>query len=211
MSVVESFIVFTEEYPAIKVETIRNFRGICLTVLRKAPHKIPTYSGVYVWRYWPSFNNLTKKDIIQKVEEIKNKFPILTERLKNNRLDITVDRKPFTKESFLVPGASKNDEILKLLDDEDFRLNFANTMEIVMFNAPPLYIGKAKNLRSRLEDHFDEKTPVINLIRKSKIPEHEIFISFIKDTISYENNDVTSTIEEILQRLTNPPLTKRYG
>lgn len=208
---------FNKIYSALTIDDIRRVRGYSLSVLRRAPEKIPKEAGVYIWRYWPSLESLDKGSILDSIYEIQNNFPRSKESLKNSRVQISVERTPFgdldeKNKFFGIKDSGKKQGFLNILDgDDDVKQNFIHTMEVVLSASPPVYIGKAMNLRKRLVDHFDSKTEVLAQINKAGIPLSDIYISYYIDDISTTEDIVTAAIEEMLQRITNPPLTKRYG
>lgn len=211
---------FTKEFSAISVEDMRKIRGYRYTVLSRAVKKIPALSGIYIWRYWPSLPSLDRKSMVDVLHDLQNNFPRSYECVNNSRINVTVEKTPFgnindNRDLFgFSRSSNKEKTMLKILDrDDDTKLAFAHTLEILIALSPPLYIGKAANLQLRLEQHFDYKTNLLNDINKSGIQLKDVYISFIvdEDAKSEEDEDLSVCIEEILQRITNPPLTKRYG
>jgi hypothetical protein len=129
-------------------------------------------------------------------------------------MNVTVCRTPFgdedEKKILGIKNEKKQKKILNLLDkDEDTKQAFAHTLELIISSCPPIYIGKANNIRSRLINHFENKTDLVNTIESAGIDKNHIYISYIEDY--FNDDDVTTVIEEIHQRLTNPAYTKRYG
>lgn len=211
---------YKKEHSSISIEEIRKIRGHKLTVLMRSVKKIPYSSGVYVWRYWPSTSSLDKKSVIGTLHDLQKTFPRNIERISNSRVSVTVEKTPFGREynERGMFGYSKNSNkekvIYKMLDqDEEARLVFANTLEMLVASSPPVYIGKANNLQLRLDQHFNRKTNVLQEIEDAGISLSDIYISFIIDETNAleKNKELSPCIEEILQRITNPPLTKRYG
>jgi len=204
------------EYSSLGINDVRSIRGHSYLVLRRSVTKIPTFSGVYMWRYWPDIPSLDSVRLLDFLRELQNNFPRQLEELRNSRVDVTIKRTPFgTGEDGRLLGIKnekKINNILGLLDeDSNTRQAFAHTLEVLISSFPPIYIGKAENLRSRLSDHFDGKSDVLSRIQDAGIPVDDIYISFIQDELTVEDKEITTSIEEILQRLTNPAHTKRYG
>ncbi len=205
-----------KEYSSIKIDGIRSIRGHCLRKLMRGKNKIPDYAGIYVWRYWPDIPSLDSDNLKEFIKELQDKFPQHLENIKNSRVDISVKRTPFGSKNdgrlLGIKSEDKINKILKTLDgDKENRQVFAHTLEILISSFPPIYIGKADNLQKRLTDHFEYRTDVLRNIEDADISIENVYISFIKDDLSNPNMEVSTGIEEILQRLTNPVFTKRYG
>lgn len=98
-------------------------------------------------------------------------------------------------------------------DNNDTRQVLAYTLESLLASAPPLYVGKADNIRSRLSDHFDEQSSsLLSSIKAAGIDLDDVFVSFLSDPVSDAISDqLTTAFEEVVQRIANPPLTKRFG
>ncbi len=107
-------------------------------------------------------------------------------------------------------NSSKGRKFLKTVHESKFaREQLASILECVIANFQPLYVGKANNLQNRIMEHFERKTPVLERIQEAKVPIEDIYIK--DSTPIVDEAPITDTIEYILQNITNPPLTKRYG
>jgi len=154
---------FIKEYSAISIEEIRKIRGYKYRVLSKGTTKIPTTSGIYVWRYWPSMSSLDKNHIMDAFFDLQEKFPKNKETLKNSRMNVTIEKTPFgSRDDRGVFGYAKNSKkeavVMKVLEEnEESRQVFAHTLEMLVSSCPPIYIGKARNLQDRLGQHFEGK------------------------------------------------------
>ncbi|MCF6203447.1 MAG: hypothetical protein L3J59_07220 [Methylococcaceae bacterium] len=205
-----------KEYKPLDIEDVRSIRGHMFGRLRRSKNKIPDKAGVYIWRYWPNMNSHSADDILELINKLQNNFPSQEENLSNSRLTVTVERTPFGKKygnKFLgIDNKNKVDSFKRIIKkNEEARLSLIHTLEVLVASSPPIYIGKANNLRKRLSEHFDSETNLLSNIYNAGISLDDIYISYIIDDISSDVDAVTTTIEEILQRLTNPPYTKRYG
>ena len=178
---------------------------------------IPNYSGVYIWRYWPKPDSYTKEGILNFFTKLCAEYPIFEENLNNQRIEVRVKKTHFgfNKNSIfesLGLSQTKKNTFLKLLENNPADLkSFADLIDLLIFSLPPLYIGKADNIQVRLTQHFDRKTPVLSRIDLAKIKHSDIYISFIKDSISGASSEATTLMENVLQNITRPPLTKRHG
>lgn len=205
-----------KEYEAVDIGSVRSIRGHMYSKLRRSRNKIPEQPGIYIWRYWPNFRDLDSESLIEALAEMQSRYPQQTENLFNSRIQIDIKKTPFgLKNSNDILGVKNQNKIEMFLKaikaEEDVRQVLVHVLEILLSFSPPLYIGKADNLRNRLGDHFDNKTPLLGQLDKSDIPHDEIFISYVIDDLTMADTELTTNFEEILQRITNPPFVKRYG
>ena len=206
-----------KKFKEITLDSLRDMRGHQYRNLVRGKDRLPTNPGVYIWRYWPSPNSLNKEGLIKFINELNASFPIYEEILKNNRATFTMQRTAFGErggEGLLgINKANKKiQNLLKYMEtDQVSREKLASILETMISTAPPLYIGKADNIKTRLIQHFNLETDFSVRLKESLIPIKDIYVSFLIDEVSEEDKIITTGIEEILQRITNPPLTKRYG
>ena len=208
----------SRELKTISVSEISSLlKGHPYKSIDRARNRIPECAGIYIWRYWPTLENVNPDRVIDKVREVQERFPSFHEVLNNSRQEIHSYRTPFG-----VPGsgrflgvdeASPKFERFKkcLIYDETPRLEFIDLLDVLFAFSPPLYIGKADNLRNRISTHLDGQTDFSKDLERSEIDKSDVFVSIIKDDISSEDSNITDFIEEIIQRLSNPPFVKRYG
>lgn len=207
-------------YQPIGLEDLRKIRGHSLSSLMRGRKKIPESPGLYIWRYWPSLANVDETEFLKMWKRWRDTQPQFEEVLNNSRMAITVRRTPFgvvSSETDIFgfkEDSSKAKKLINAIESEaGVRQILAYTLESIVSAIPPLYIGKADNLQSRLGDHFSEQSSTLmQSIRQSGIAMDDVYISFIVDPISSNiDGSITTALEEIVQRMTNPPLTKRYG
>jgi hypothetical protein len=206
-------------YAAFTADDLRRLRGYALSTLMRGRRKIPELSGVYVWRYWPTLTSLDKESFLCLLERWTATQPQFYETLSNRRVSVSITRTPFGFASDdallgLASSSGKMSALLSALDGSaEVRQALAYTLESLFSAAPPLYIGKANNLQSRLSDHFDERSStVLGSIRSAGIGFDDIYISFVEDSVSTSlPEQITTTLEELMQRVSNPPFTKRFG
>lgn len=210
----------TTEFPALSHEQLRQLRGYSLPSLMKAPGKIPTKPGVYVWRYWPSLKTLDKGDFATVLSTWTARQPAFTDFLNGPRTTAEIVRRPFGfNDSDSNPmgidlNSAKGQRFMKAMTESpEARQTLFGLLECIISAIPPLYIGKADNLQARLDSHFQARgSRVLEMINSQKIPHDEIYISYFIDSISTSpDSSITTVLEEIAQRLTNPPFTKRIG
>lgn len=207
-------------YQPIGLEDLRKIRGYPLSSLMRGRKKIPESPGLYIWRYWPSLADVDKTTFLKMWKRWRDTQPQFEEVLNSSRIAVTVRRTPFGVVSsqtdifgFKEDSSKAKNLINAIESDAEVRQMLAYTLESLVSAIPPLYIGKADNLQSRLSDHFDEQSSTLmHSIRQSGIITEDVYISFIADPISSNvDESITTALEEIVQRMTNPPLTKRYG
>jgi len=197
---------------------LRKLRGDRLKPLMRAKDRIPSCPGIYIWRFWPSFPDMSEEGFVESLMSWAAKIPSFSDLVSNSRVQVQIVRtplgSPFDSESFLGLNfkSTKVQNFLEVIrESSEKRGELKDILECMIASFPPLYIGKADNLKNRLSDHFNRKTPVLSRIESSNVSLNDIYISFIADTVSDPEISITTMIEEILQRITNPPLTKRYG
>ncbi|MBK8394596.1 MAG: GIY-YIG nuclease family protein [Leptospiraceae bacterium] len=76
----------------------------------------------------------------------------------------------------------------------------------------PFYIGKAKNIRKRLANHFSQvASSILTELDKQEISYHDIYIGYRQIERVSENEKLNGIFEEIAQRMLKPGLTIRPG
>jgi hypothetical protein len=198
---------------------LKELRGHRLANLMRAWSKIPEDPGVYIWRYWPSLKSLDTGDFATMLQDWQGRQPAFTEFLTASRLTAEITRSPFgvshTANTMLGidMGGAKGRRFLEAMETSpEQREVLFNLLETIISAMPPIYIGKADNLRSRLSDHFLGKgSTLLSMIDEKELSHDDVYVSYLIDPISTSDVSITTFLEEIAQRLTNPPLTKRYG
>lgn len=204
------------EFDSIDVDYIKKIKGHKYRSLIRSPDNIPQYGGIYVWRYWPDIKSLDKEGLIEFINRLNSNFPVYKESLKSSRVTIDLFRTPFgspsDKKIFGIDLNNKKIEtIFNLLDEKEGCIVLVDIINYLLSISPPIYVGKADNFNLRLKQHFELNTEFSRQLAKTDISKGDIYISFLKDNSGLNNKYFTLGIEEILQRVTNPPLTKRYG
>lgn len=201
--------------PALSLDVLRKSRGERLRTLKLNPARIPEYSGIYIWRYWPTFPDATLGGVLAALERWRSASPGFEEVVRNSRIRVKVLRAPLGVdepggETLLGMEAGKSEDLRACLEaSEANRKAFLQAAECLIALAPPLYVGKADNLRARLTQHFAEG-PVVQELEKAGLSDKDVYVSFVRDP-SATDFGLNVILEEVLQRLTNPPLVKRYG
>jgi|SRR5690606_6943235 len=174
---------------------------------------IPESSGIYYWVYWPEFNaaKITVSQLELRLREYASKHLIFTEEIIGKyKYHVTVGEQGYPSRHNTLFGLapSKHNKLVNYLSDASNRQFFANFFKDVCFSRP-FYIGKAKNLRSRLgTQHFRSSTEVLPEIDANGIPHSDIWVGYrlIPDIA---NEDINNIFEEIFSRRVKPGLTKK--
>ncbi len=134
-------------------------------MMRRGLDKIPDKAGIYIWRYWPSLVDIEVSKFMETLKRWKETQPQFEESVKNSRITVSVKRTPFgvSGDKINMFGLGMSHGKAKSLEeaignDSDIRQLLAYTLETLLSSTPPLYIGKADNLRSRLNDHFEGRS-----------------------------------------------------
>lgn len=74
----------------------------------------------------------------------------------------------------------------------------------------PFYIGKAINLRSRINQHLKgSNSPILEQIENRSIDKDNIWVSY--DIIEQDSLDILNIYEEISQKFLKPSITEKFG
>jgi hypothetical protein len=204
-------------FKGLDKELIRQVRGYQYKALNANQDALPEESGVYIWRYWPSLSDVSYDGIISAIQEYQRGFPVSLEKIsgKWSRVDLRRNYyKPNIEEDFLgIPAKSKKyDKLMEALSaSPESRMALLHAVEIIFMSAPPLYVGKAENIRKRLKEHFERRTGFSKRLDDAGINLKYIYVSYFLDEVSCEGREFSSSLEEILQRVSHPPLVKRFG
>lgn len=175
---------------------------------------IPNDSGVYYWVYWPDFDKqkITVPSLEQKLVEYSIKNLQFPEILKGKYKFIAeIKEQKFDKKQDINPifglSESKKNDLLNYFSTRNNIVTFYDFFKEICF-ARPFYIGKANNLRTRLNNHFKGNSVILPELLKQRINESDIWIGYKK--IPLEDTKPMNTIfEEILSRTVKPGLTKK--
>ncbi|MCW8348402.1 hypothetical protein MD535_20665 [Vibrio sp. ZSDZ65] len=192
-------------------------RGKSLRTIIANPNKVPDYSGVYIWRYWPQPKSYTKNDLVDFLKKIIQEYPIIEKALTVNNDNMTYSRyalgnnseKPF---SSLGLTDKKIIQLETLLEQKEKIESISNVFEMMLYMLPPLYIGKANVISNRINQHIKRSSStLLDKLDNANISHGDVYISFIQDELSLPDKDMSDLIEIIFQRVTNPVFTDRQG
>ena len=161
--------------------------------------KIPNQEGIYSWVVWQKFN--PKSITIDELKKILRKYTTidlnLSENFESYKFLVSVKENSFKdRETFF--GLNKSSRIL-----------LSNFLKEIYFSRP-FYIGKAINLKSRLKNHLNDNSKILELIRDSEISFNNIWVGY-KKTFTTNDSEISSILEEIMQRIIKPGLTEKPG
>jgi hypothetical protein len=173
---------------------------------------IPIDSGIYYWVYWPDFDPLTinSAGLNKVLLEYTERTLFFKETLKGRyKFEAEIREQGYPTNGNLFGLSPSN--TLKLnnyLNLPAHRILFHEFFKEVCFSRP-FYVGKAKNLRSRLAtQHFKSTTEVVPEIDAALIPYSDIYVGY-KIIPDPNDEDMNTIFEEILSRRVKPGLTKK--
>jgi hypothetical protein len=179
----------------------------------------PATAGVYAWFRcfaYPEDPDLLFKHLMKDIDRIK--FAERTGSIKPY-YELSLRSKSWISES-------KKIRIRKALKEDLFKNRLLETLDQSIFLQTPLYIGKSLNLKSRIEQHLGEESPLRTRLADAQIDISETRILLIPTEDSIEVEDLSSIdndenqaeptnneelMEEILSRLFSPQFTLRLG
>jgi len=164
--------------------------------------------GIYFW--YRAFNYPTSKEGFSeslKADLVAPKFPTRTGFVKPY-YEVSVG-------SSSTISKGKLRELDRAIDKSNFREHLQKLLDLsIMFQAP-LYIGKSKDVRRRIETHLAEGSPLQERLSQChlKIKDTALLVMPMEEDIDLEldNMDEELLYEEIFSRLFNPLFNLRIG
>ncbi len=173
--------------------------------------RITTQNGVYAF-----FPFRTYPDNPEKLMEM-----ILSEIHRKKFADRAADLAPYygiTLKSRTDFSSSKKPMLLKALHNPAFRREILEILDNSLLFQSPLYVGKSKNIRARIQQHFGDASDLRErlseagyLIEKTSLLVLPLSHAAISDEETATHNDFESIAEEILSRLFHVHFTLRLG
>ncbi len=106
----------------------------------------------------------------------------------------------------------KKRALIKALARPKFRATLQHTLSLSILFQTPLYIGKASNLRARIEQHLNEGSELsVRLGEVGVVIRSASLLLFPLDDDNAGDEADEELHEEIFSRLFNPLFTLRYG
>ncbi|MBP6738731.1 MAG: hypothetical protein KA146_02015 [Leptospiraceae bacterium] len=175
---------------------------------------IPEFGGVYFWIYSPNLEMYINNFDEFRLSLLKFTKVNLSFSEKFYKFKYAIDVKEFIfpdKGTILGLDSNKENDLLDFLQDLENRKYFAKYIKEISFMRP-FYIGKAKNIRKRLANHFSQvASSILTELDKQEISYHDIYIGYRQIERVSENEKLNGIFEEIAQRMLKPGLTIRPG
>jgi len=179
---------------------------------------IPDTAGTYYWYHWPQFpDSITRCDLIKLLQQFSSRNLIVSEEIFGLRNNIKITERVFDLRKIdninTILGLSefKSNELLNFIFNDTIGFSFFRDFFKEMCFSRPFYIGKAKNLRSRLFSHFERRnSKILDRLDEFEIPQTEVWISW-KETPNLGDIEMAYIFEEIIQRKLKPGLVEKYG
>jgi hypothetical protein len=177
--------------------------------------EIPTKSGVYYWVFWPFKDYYIEDDNFDLFVETIKYFSSINLNLPEfaetgYKFSVEIRERGLDSE---ILGLSNNKSTVLISHLKESRINresFLNYLKSIIF-AKPFYIGKANNLRTRLQQHFEQRnSEILSHLKELDIKHTDVLIGYEVIESNLEDN-INTIFEEIAQRILKPGLTKRPG
>jgi hypothetical protein len=91
------------------------------------------------------------------------------------------------------------------------RSRFAYALLVSSIFQPPMYIGKANELRSRIKDHRDGITDFADRIKPYKLMPDELVVAYVYFDAGSMPEKTNELLEYVLSVLATPPFVERRG
>lgn len=181
------------------------FPGGAVDAINRIPDE---QAGIYFW--YRAFNYPTSKDGFSqsfKADLSAPKFPTRTGLVKPY-FEVSIG-----SSSSISQGKLR--ELDRALEKDNFREHLQKLLDLsIMFQAP-LYIGKSKDVRRRVETHLSEGSPLQERLHQCnlKIKDTALLVMPMNQEIDLdlESMDEELLYEEIFSRLFNPLFNLRIG
>lgn len=194
---------------------VKNKDIVTLKYFRYKQETVPMKPGIYSWYYWPNFKNseLTFDTYWLKLINYCSKSIGAISSFSDYKFSIDVkeanlqskigDEFPFGL------SEAKSKKLKEYLAIELNRIHFSDFLYDVVMNKP-FYVGKADNLRVRLNSHLLGGSDILKCLEENRIDEEEVLIKYevVKSEIDTNVNDI---YEEIFQKIVKPSLVKKPG
>jgi hypothetical protein len=108
---------------------------------------------------------------------------------------------------------STSTQLRDLCESHEFRLYIYTLLSQPYFLNPPLYIGKADDLRQRAKDHLDGSSGLLARLRGADIDIRRCYLVWTPtpDLSALTRHGVSRVVEDLVSQLFTPPFTLRYG
>jgi hypothetical protein len=171
---------------------------------------IPSDYGIYQWVYWPEFDPLkiTQPALLNLLKEYSAQNFYIEEEIKGTyKFHAKIWEQGYRDNSNIFGlSGSKSLELERFLNVPANLVSFSVFFQEICF-VRPFYLGKANNLRSRLQDHFNSKSNVMPEIVAKGVAENQIWVGY--KTMPYNKTEarLNNIFEEIYSRRVKPGLS----
>lgn len=176
---------------------------------------LPNRPGIYLWRR--NFNSSSsicngKSEFVSWLEQITQQ--------PNAVIDATQLIHCVKSTGFSVGGGGLTDDKRSTLDhfanDHKFRKFLMNYVETLADFTPPIYIGEADNLLTRVKKHLNGKTSLQDYVEcKLGLKWNDLSLHYLVTSKKGELSDSSKSLQELFelisQRLLSPYGTRRPG
>lgn len=171
---------------------------------------IPSDYGIYQWVYWPEFDPLkiSFRALIQLLKDYSAQNFFIEEEIRGRyKFHAKIWEQGYKDNSNIFGlSLSKSQELERYLNVPANLPSFSIFFKEICF-VRPFYLGKANNLRSRLQDHFDSKSNVMPEIVAKGVPENQIWVGYKKLNYTKTEARLNNIFEEIYSRRVKPGLS----
>lgn len=108
-------------------------------------------------------------------------------------------------------SSRKSEMLRRAALDEPTRRYLADLLRTASLLQPPLYVGKASNLRVRLLQHLDPSSELSSRLRAHGIRIDRTTVAYAEAAAGPDDDATLELIEELLTRLCRPGFVARVG
>lgn len=186
-----------------------------LSFLKSYRDNIPDRPGVYYWVFWPTYDiaRVTRDTLLKRMRSYSEVHLHIGEDFVKHKFSVHVEEaSPGSGRHSGVFGLSEERERLltEYMDESQEHIQQVAEFFKRMCFARPFYVGKADNLFTRLGQHFDEKSHLLQHLRREDFSFSDVWIGW-EEIVNSDNPDIARIIEEIAQRIVKPGLSIRFG
>ena len=179
---------------------------------------IPESPGNYYWVHYPHIITNTPlnelKNILEEYSKVDLNIP--EEGIAGQKYYYKIGELGLSnnKGSSTIFGLSKGKEdvFIEYLTDSNNLSYFINFFKELCFKRP-FYIGKAKDIKSRIIDHIEGRgnSPIKATINTLGVNKNHIWVGYEIISSLTMDESILNIFEEITQKKLKPGLTKRFG
>lgn len=106
---------------------------------------------------------------------------------------------------------SKLAQLLKQSAVADFRRELHEVLAVSLLFSGPLYVGRASNLKKRINDHLSGKTDLRANLKRGGINIRHCWLAILRLPVTAELSERDNLVEDVLSRLFRPSFSEKYG